>query len=168
MSEEKKVDMSFIEDIESETNQKVLMENEIKLQKERVVSFEKQLNEEVDKRIKLEKENKRLECELDKVKDKLYCLAPPLPTDLWQRSKNVWGAALHSHLYGEHLDPGPLSIIERALFDAEKRGYSGRKDLDKVHCNGECSCSSNKESKDETKKNRPSKKKTKTVTRKKK
>ena len=168
MSEEKKVDMTFVKDIDIETNQKVLMEKEIKFQKERVDSLEKQLNEEVDKRIRSEKENKRLECELDKVKDKLYCLAPPLPTDLWERSKNVWGAALHSHLYGEYLDPGPMAIIERALFDAEKRGPSGRKDPDKVHCNGNCSCSSNKESKNETKKNRSTRKKTKTATKKKK
>jgi len=95
---------------------------------------------------------KNLECELEKFKDKYYCLCPALPTDLWNRSKNVWASALHSYLYGEPGDPGPLAIIERALFDAEKRGPSGRKDQNKVHCNGECNCSSKKVEKDDSKK----------------
>lgn len=147
MSEEKKVGMTFIEDIDHETNEKVSMEKEIK-----------SLKEEIEK----------LKCELDKCKDKLYCLAPPLPTDLWERSKNVWGSALHAYLSGEFMDPGPLAIIERALFDAERRGPSGRIDPDKKNCNGNCSCSSNKVSGDETTEKRTSRKKAKTTTRKKK
>lgn len=105
---------------------------------------------------------KKLECELDNYKDRLYCLCPPLPTNLWDRSKNVWGSALHSYLYGQPGDPGPMAIIERALFDAEKRRPSGRKDPgDKVHCNGECNCSSKKVKKDDSKKTQttPTKKK---------
>lgn len=166
MSEEKKVDMNFIEDIDVEINEKVLLEKEVKTLKTEVETTSKEnesLKNEVDS---LKKKVKKLECELDKQKDKLYCFAPPLPTDLWERSKNVWGSALHSYLSGESMDPGPLAIIERALFDAEKNGPSRRKDPNKVHCNGNCSCSSNKESKDETKKKRRPTKKSKTKNRK--
>lgn len=159
MSEEKKVDMNFIKDIDIETNKRVLLEKEVKTLKTEVESASKE-NELLKKKVK------KLECELDKQKDKLYCFVPSLPTDLWERSKNVWGSALHSYLYGESMDPGPLAIIERALFDAEKNGPSIRKDPNKVHCNGNCSCSSNKESKDETKKKRRPTKKSKTKNRK--